>query len=221
MATPYVTGPALIYVGQVVPVAFKRPAAPTRTAVTGGGNQLINQGGGATSVSLINGPFVFLGTAEVSPRIEVRPAWDPIFNDLGGKIPFDLAYQGEEAFTSVTLTRWNEAVFAALQNRGNYQSLLRGFDGPYDIGTLALAEAANFATVVLFPFSAKQYYSANGMPPGYRFLQSVLEGPDVLDPLGTRARKIQLLMHHLRYFNPTNFSFTLYDHNVAGMPAAN
>src|SRR5579859_623880 len=90
MATPFVTGPAHMFVGT--------------TRVTNG----VPQGAGVV---------FYLGTSEGSPDIDIKPVYEPVYNDLSGSTPFDLSYMGEEAYITADLTRWNEAVYAAIQAR--------------------------------------------------------------------------------------------------------
>ena len=207
MAQPYVTGPALIYVG--VP----------------------NNTGGSSRA-------FFLGTAEQSPVIEIRPDYEPVFNDLrGGKKPFDLSFQGEEAFTFADLTRWNENVYAALAARPRGATALalggalgvvagaagvaptRGLNIVGDIGTLQLTEGQNIVVWVVFPYASKAAMA--GMPAGYRFPYSVFEGPDLLKPLGTKPRKIHIVFHHMAGYNASTGAFLTYDHNTSGLPGIN
>lgn len=57
---------------------------------------------------------------------------------------------------------------------------------------------------------------ANGaMPTGYRFFSTYLIGPDTLDPLGTRARKISLAWHAIPQATATDGpSPKLYDESI-------
>ena len=188
MATPYITGPAHIYV--------LLPHTST---------------------------FAYLGTAERYPKISIRPAGEPVFNDIGGKVPFDMAYMGEEAFVSADISRWNEATYAAMASRPSHSAgPVRGFNGPLDVGTLYIAEGLAYQLVVQFPYGlgqpfAKGAYTANDMPGGYHFYASYLVGPDELEPLGTTPRKIRLIWHCLRVYNPATQSFLLYDNTLTGI----
>jgi hypothetical protein len=182
MATPYCTGPALIYV---------RPPA-------------------------LSGP-AFFGTTERTPRIQIRPAWSPVYNDLGGsKVPFDMMYEGEESLESGTFTRWNELIHATLANRPSTLGS-RGRNVAGDIGTYMIAEGMAYTLWMVFPYASKALFAANNMPPGYRFPFSWLEGPDDLDENGTNPRKIGLLWHSLRGFDPSTGSFLLYDHDMSAV----
>lgn len=166
----------------------------------------------------IAGPqaYSYLGTAERYPKISIRPANEPVFNDIGGKVPFDMAHMGEEAFVSADISRWNEPVYAALAARPRPGSGTRGVNVAGDIGTLYVTEGFAYSLAVLFPYAAKLVYAAAGMPAGYRFLSSYLVGPDELEPLGTTPRKIRLMWHCLRTYDPSTGSLFLYDHDMTG-----
>ncbi len=172
------------------------------------------------------GTPLYLGTAERSPRIQIRPTWTPLFNDIGGsQIPFDMAYEGDEAFISADLTRWNEGIYALLAARTNNPAnqLGRGTNINGDLGTLMITE--NVANILLlqFPYSTLKAATYGTQPAGYRFLRTWLEGPDDLDPLGTQPRKIRLVFRALRAFSITSNgpNFGLYDHNMVAFPNIN
>lgn len=59
------------------------------------------------------------------------------------------------------------------------------------------------------------------MPSGYHFLETILEGPDRLDPLGTMARSIHLVFHALPQLKPSSPSGgserLLYDHDMSAL----
>lgn len=166
-------------------------------------------------------PF-YLGTAEVKPQIEIVPQFEPVHNDLGGAVPFDKSYEGEEAFIGADLNRYNEAVYAGLAARPNslVPGAIRGLNTALDVGTLMLTEGKNIVVWVVFPFFVKAAMRAGGMPAGYRFPGCTVVGPDKLET-GTRARKVHLLFHALRQWSPVTGAFLLYDHNVSGLPAVN
>jgi hypothetical protein len=167
------------------------------------------------------GGAAYLGTCEKAPRIVERPAWKPAYNDVGGQeIPLDISYQGVEAFTFARLTRWNESVLFALQARPTSRGL-RGINLAGDIGSLILTEGLAMELRIFFPYVAKPAYALGGMPAGYRFPATILEGPDELDELGTAPRIVSLIFHHYRTFNPLTGAFGTYDHAVGILPPIN
>lgn len=179
--------------------------------------QLYSTGPAHTFVQKGTNPPAYLGTAKISPVIEVKPSWEPVYNDLSGKVPMDMAFMGEEAMTQVELTRWNNNIYYQLAARPQSFSTQEapGLNGPLDIGSLMLTEGLNFTFYVLFPFFRKKAYAS--LPAGYRFPGSYLVGPDKHQQMGTHPKELFLLFHHLRLFNPLTGQFLLYDQNVAAV----
>lgn len=170
------------------------------------------------SNNTLNGQTLFIGTAERSPQIQIRKSWMPLFNDLGGpSIPFDMSYAGEEAFISADITRWNESVYASL-TAGPFNLGNRGFDINGDIGTLMMTENAAGALTLVFPYTSLKPLTYGTQPFGYYFRRAWLEGPDILDPLGTQPRKTRLVWRALREFSLSDSgvdpTFRLYDNVV-------
>lgn len=171
----------------------------------------------------------FLGTGETAPEITVKAEWEPVMNDLGGtKIPFDVAYEGEEAFISVKLTRWNQTILNLIQNRPYRAGAVRGTNsilsvagapaGYGDMGSMMITEGLTFGLQCYFPYSVKAAYRnpANGfMPPGMNFPAAMLMGPEVRRG-GTKAQSIQLVFHALRdvVLGAGSSAFVLYNETM-------
>lgn len=179
----------------------------------------------------IGGTPRFIGHCERSPSVQLRPYYDPVFNDLAGqRVPLDVVYQSCDAMISLDLTRYNESTYLLLASRpGN---VIRGTNIPGDIGTLMLGEGKAFTLWLRFPYAAKppmqqavSNVSGGPMPAGYRFAAAYLEGPDDLGPLGTTARRLRLNFHALPLLiaggnSPLGAAtFFLYDHDVSALPA--
>jgi hypothetical protein len=200
MAQAWVTGPAHIFLSFYSSIAVSGPAGVVTTLTTP----------------------IYLGTTERVPRLRIRAGWTPVFNDLtGGVIPYDMLYEGEEAFITGDFTRFNETTIRLLQARPRHflQPTNRGTIQLLDQGTLMLTEGYAFQLSMFFPYSSKLAFA--GMPLGYRFPAAWLEGPDDLDNLGTVARVDRLVFHALRIINLSNATMTLCDENVGPMPAIN
>lgn len=191
MAQLYSTGPVAVYVSTGVTM----PGADPYTA----------------------GVPLFLGTAEAAPEIHVRPLFAPVNNDIGGALPFDYIFHGEEADIVVDLTRWNEGVYAACAARPNSQDGTRGRFTSTDIGSLMATEGLTYGLWLNFPYVSKAAYSVT-MPAGYRFLSAFMIGPDTILP-GTRANKRTCIFKAIRAFAPSDGTLRLYDHDMTGLPA--
>lgn len=162
----------------------------------------------------------FLGTAERCPRMQVRAAWEPLFNDIGGqRIPFDVLFEGEEGYIFADLTRWNQATANVMVSRPGAFAGLPGLNVPGDIGTAMILEGKTCHVYLVFPFAAKPAMAnaANGaLMVGYHWPACILEGPDDMDEMGTRPRKVRFIWHALRQYDPQTGSFMLYDFVMAG-----
>lgn len=166
---------------------------------------------------------VYLGTAERTPKIQIRPAWSPVFNDIAGqKIPYDWSFDGEEGYVVYPFTRWVDPVWRACQARPRPPIIggVPGLNVAGDIGTLMNTEGMGYPIWVLFPYAAKTAY--NTQPAGYHFFSSWLMGPDDLDRNNTDAALVNGVWYCSR--KPTlniaaaGLDMLLYDYNVAGLP---
>jgi hypothetical protein len=163
----------------------------------------------------------FLGTAERGVRMRIKRHFSPVMNDLAGDEPYDWSYLGQGGLLMATLTRWNEAVYAAMAAAANPFLNTRGSDVSGDTGTLMLTEGVSYPVWVRFPYAVKTAYVAAGMPAGYRWYSCFLMGPDDLDPVGTQPRKLHLVWYASRSYSVLLNKFVLYDHDMNGLPVFN
>ena len=222
MAIPYVSGRADIYIGLgnsqgLQGSAFnKAVSALSRFSVGSslGGTGVGGKFGATSSASAI----YYLGTCENGITIRGVPEFEPVMNDIGGtRKPFDRLYQGEDALSIGVLTRWNETVYqfmASIPSAGVFP----GICNLGNIGTLMITEGFAYEVYLQFPYAAKTLFSANGMPPGYRFPFSYLEGP-IEQERGTKPNKRHLTFYHGRGYDPSTGGFLLYDFNMTPIPA--
>src|SRR5919109_3483130 len=95
--------------------------------------------------------LLYLGTAENTPTCEIRHAYEPIYNDIGGiKIPIDVSDQGEEAFVGLTMTRWNIPVYNRLAATPRPVSGTPGVYAGGDLGSQLITEGLAYPLVVQF-----------------------------------------------------------------------
>lgn len=169
------------------------------------------------------GSIFFLGHCEEAPRVQLRPASEAVYNALSGtKVPHDKSQQLEEAFISLDLTRYNQRVVDMARQRSKLSTApggVPGVWGPLDVGTLMITENAAFVLWMTFPYAIHPAMAAGGQRPGYRFAAVDPAGPDDLGPLGTRARRENLMFHAIPRFTVANGVHTLYDFNTSGLPA--
>lgn len=164
---------------------------------------------------------VLLGTAEVSPRIEIQPAVVPYFNNIAGpNVPMDLVDVGQQAFVFCDMNRLESSVMAKVQSRPNFGGT-RGTQAAGAMGSFAIYEGYTYPLWVQFPYSAKSAMS--DMEAGYHFFNAYMVGPDRLESIGMTPLKRMCVWHCLPTLsvgaNNTVVS-TLYDHSMSGLPAA-
>lgn len=166
---------------------------------------------------------VYLGTAERSPAVEINRGWLPWYDDeQGNSLPADELYEGEEAWVTADISRWNEGVYAFLAqviNRGPLGGA-RGMNFTGDVGTSMQYEGCTYPLILQFPFAGKPLYALRGMPPGYRFFSATLAGPDRLEPLGTQPSKRRLVWRCREYLDLVSGAMAIYD-NSALVPGIN
>lgn len=168
------------------------------------------------ALGTLPGNLEYLGTAEVAPEITIIPVHKPVYNDLGGEVPFDQSFQGEYATISALLTRWNESVYQHLAARPRYIAGLAGTNALGDTGTLALTEGKYIGVSVFFPYTLKLAYT--GMPGGYAFTSCVAIGPDKFARIGTQSRATLVNFLGIPIFNASTQGRQLYLEYPPGTP---
>jgi hypothetical protein len=141
------------------------------------------------------GSWLYLGTAESPPDIDLIGGFDPVYNDLGGTVlPFDRIYEGEEAVISFVLNRYVQASLDIIQAVIGSKTI--GTDTFGDTGSIIGQEDRTFQYGMLFPYAAKALYT--DMPRGYKFFSCFRIGPQGVRP-GTRAKAHNLILRAQRY----------------------
>lgn len=172
---------------------------------------------GASLVSVLTLPTkaqtFYLGTGEIAPDIIKQVKFDPVFNDLGGSLPWDYLFQGEEAVVPINLTVFNWAILndlnAAITNTP-------GFNAASEIGTLMVTEGYSFHLFLQFPYySYKAIFSTANMVAGYHFYAAFVDSV-VIQP-GTKANKARINFKCVRVYQPasTGNGFTLFTNSMA------
>ncbi len=220
MASFLSTGPALAYVGTfTAPATFGLP--------------------------------VYLGTFEKRPKVKITPSFQPVMNDLfGPTLPADRFYFGKEGEITGIMNRFNMVTLrnlmrqpativiqgqgAAADNRGAdviANAGTEGGDTAGNYGAMMTQDSLAFVFYLVFsaavagaPTAAKR--AAQGLPPGYRFLSTFLEGPHDID-VGSGDFKQAVMFRAQRQVNlvgvtrPDQVGLNLYDYNVAACGAIN
>lgn len=199
MAIPYVTGPAHLYV-----------SFPTRT--------MVNSGTGLPSALTYPTSIYYLGTSQNVPNLDHSPVYEPVQNDIAGQqVPLDVAYQGEVARVTATLSRWNEYSLKELDKISAYGgSGARGKDVIGDIGSLMITEGHTFHCWVHFPYYSK-FGSGFYMAAGYHY--SACRMLPYQQTPGTTAFRRLFAIEALPIYNPSDGSALLYDETMTTIPA--
>jgi len=154
---------------------------------------------------------------EDTPQVRIDSEWEPLYNSLGGsKIPSDQAFQGENAIVRVDTTKWSEDVYLKLAAKPWFSGI-RGTHFFGDYGTLMLSEGAYYPLWLRFPYRGTKPAMAT-MPAGYKFVASWLGAGDDLGPLNTKPRRLSLVFVCQRILNPLTLAWTLYNHDMTGLP---
>jgi hypothetical protein len=168
------------------------------------------------------GGIQYFGTCESMPQDVRSPTYEMLMNDISGsQVPLDVAYQGEAAQISLTMTRWNETLAQSLETPPGPNSV-PGSWSYSDVGTLMSLEDEWTEVWIGYTFGSalanKTVYTANGLRPGRHYLQSVLWSPQA-DETGTKPMKRHFMMYAFPYFDPTTKQFTLWDTDFSGISA--
>lgn len=204
MAITHVTGPVHIYVG-----------TDHYTPTSGYGSAFST----LRTTPVASGYISYLGTCETPPRILINPRWKPLMADIAGdELPFDFAFNGEDAQIQGVLNRWNEYVYYHLAARPRTTGT-RGTYTASDLGTLMLHEGRAIPLWLHFPYSAAKAYGATySMPAGYRFLATFPVTPEEIQG-GARASKRLITWQAMPVYSATDGTWCLYDHDMTNIPS--
>jgi hypothetical protein len=169
----------------------------------------------------------YLGTAETTPRVELRPSYRDIMNDVAGRtLPGQRTFDGEAAMVGTVLTRFSKEAYAAILSAG--VTLAPGQEGRYSRGSLVFG-VKTFELWLSFENYWNETYRTAGQTPGYYFPQAMLAA-HTRDTLGTEGEKLLCAFDCQPYWLPqsslngvsgTERSWLLYstDDNTVDFPA--
>lgn len=164
-----------------------------------------------------NSAALYLGTAEDRPIIQVRRFYENVRNDIAGPaVPYDRQFMGVDGIVGITLSRWDQVTLNRIQSTP-YRNRIPGVQPFGGRGAFMQLEGLSYPLWVQFPYATKTAMVAAGMPAGYRFPVSFLEGPDGM-PVGTTYRTIQLAFYVQNLNVKNGGDFLLFDHDMAGLP---
>lgn len=141
----------------------------------------------------------YLGTAETTPRVELRPAYRDIMNDIAGRtLPGQRTFDGEAAMIGTVLTRFSKEAYAWILQAG--VTIAPGFEGRYSRGSLVFG-VKTFELWLVFENYWNPLYRTPNQTPGYYFPQCMLAA-HTRDTLGTEGEKLLLAIDAQPYWLP-------------------
>ena len=123
--------------------------------------------------------FLYLGTAETTPRLEIRPEHVPFFNSIfSTRVPLDWCDQGAANVFMADINRLNMPVATQLFSRPNPGGAF-GVQAAGELGSLVIQEGYAYQLAIQFPYSSKPAMSGGPGGPlqsGFTFLNARLVG---------------------------------------------
>lgn len=153
----------------------------------------------------------YLGTAEVTPQVQVAKYRQLVHNDIAGKtLPIQKTYDGEAAQVSVLLTRFSELAYDAILNSGFAAGLtpVAGSESRWSRGALSYGQE-DFQLWQVF----ENFFNPvpQGVEIGRYWPRVTLESHDYV-ALGTQAKKLMLVFDCQPLWLPyTTRGWMLYD----------
>lgn len=149
------------------------------------------------------GAALYLGTSEVTPKVDVKPMVGDVFNDIGGRaIPMQKTDQGEMAVVGTLLNRYSQGTMNTILARG--AKIKKGQRTRGSKGSL-LFGVADFELWLVFenamPFAPGAGNRVNGLELGYYFPRAIIGG-QTDDALGTDVRKALMVFECYEYMLP-------------------
>ena len=162
----------------------------------------------------LHSSFLYLGTAVTAPEVEIKPAYIPVMNDLGGRsVPTIHVQDGEQHVVSATINRFDWNVYNQMKSRQTVASsgTITG-EGQYR-GIIHTGYSDGY-----FLFVNSYHGVAGGdngtMPPGRLYYSCKFAGSRE-STVGTRVHEIALVLEMNGVLNTSTRKFDLYTENEA------
>ena len=159
----------------------------------------------------IGGSSSYLGTAETRPRILYRRQWEPVYNDIGGSVPFDMQYMGQDALVMADINKIDQKVLQQLQTLPDMSGGEFGVEAFGSMGSLMVQEELAAQLSLTFPYGQGGEAAKPGtqLPSGMTFRAAWLLGPDD-QQIGTVHEKVRVIFQCLRTYDEGSGAFTLF-----------
>ncbi len=164
---------------------------------------------------------VYFGTCESMPQDQRQPEYEMLWNDISGsKVPLDLAWEGESAQISLTMTRVDQVVVEYLQAHPNTPTATPGSWAFEDVGSMMGLEGLAWECWLVYTFGSaiagKLTYTGAGLRPGRHYTQCVLWSPQS-EETGTKPTKQHFMLFAWPKPNFGTKRFVLYDYDMTGI----
>lgn len=144
--------------------------------------------------------YWYLGTAEVTPKVDHHPFYEETFNSIGGsKVPMQRTEQGEMAVIGVLLNRFSKSAYDKMLTVGA-SVVGRGHRGRFSRGSLVFG-LGSFEMWQLFENSTNAAFRSTDMEMGYYWPQVTL-ADHTRDRLGTDTEKLLIVCEAYPYWVP-------------------
>lgn len=170
------------------------------------------------SLGALSGTIFHLGTAERFPQRREEAVWEPVFNDIGGKVPFDESFQGETAQLVVDLNRFNQTVLDLIRRVPDHGRGLRstalGGHTRLAVGALLLQNGMAFEMWA----QHSHYDTINAvadLPPGRYYPACKYIGCYEEESSGTQPRKCRLVVEPKRVWNASTKGFITFSEEAS------
>lgn len=161
------------------------------------------------------GVLEHLGWTERGIRGTFDGGFEDVMTDVSGtRVPFDILYQGEQAFITADLNLYDELIL----NKVNPRRLgdTEGVVATTAVGSLLRLEGFMFRLLIFCPYSAKAAFA--NMRPAYNFLKAHLDAAREIE-LSSRVKIVRCIFRAIPDWSQTSGGGILYNFSTTGIVA--
>jgi hypothetical protein len=178
----------------------------------------------------------FLGWSEGDTVLHLNERHKEVVTDLGGDVPFDICFSGEEAIITLTLTVWNQPIYESIACRVMQNAPYTPGSGTKSkVGTLLGQQSSQLNPGVVpqtqgtrvggaFRLLLNCRYGQTAQypdsPPAYNFPFAYLHQVNDL-PMSSGFKKVRCTFRALPAYSVQDYSYILYNYDRTGLPGPN
>lgn len=161
------------------------------------------------------GALEHLGWSERGVRITLDGAFEDVMTDVSGtRIPFDVLAMAEQAFITVDLNLYDEAILNKALGARTGNAALPGTMGPTTVGSLIRLEAFMYRILVYNPYETKAAMAA--MNDAYNFPTGYLDAAVEIE-LSSRVKVQRCIFRAIPGWNQVSGGGVLYNFSKIGL----